>query len=101
MRRVSRRAEAAATLDLAKDVGLDESESLKAKADNPYFAHLAMCTEKPGEPPTLKAPLGWVLSRATQKQFPDLLGECGNDDQLHELEHALGKQALQHDAERQ
>jgi hypothetical protein len=93
--------EAAATLDLAKDVGLDESESLKAKANNPYFAHLAMCTEKPGEPPTLKAPLGWVLSRATQKQFPDLLGECGNDDQLHELEHALGKQALQHDAERQ
>jgi hypothetical protein len=53
MRRVSRRAEAAATLDLAKDVGLDESEFLKAKADNPYFAHLAMCTEKPGEPPTL------------------------------------------------
>jgi hypothetical protein len=48
-----------------------------------------------------KAPLGWVLSRATQRQFPDLLGECGNDDQLHELEHALGKQALQHDAERQ
>jgi hypothetical protein len=91
----------AATLDEGKGVGLDDSESLKAKPDNPYFAHLAMCTEKKGEPPTLKAPLGWVLSKATQDHFHELLEECGNDVQLHELEIALGKQAPQHDAERQ
>lgn len=81
----------AATLDEGKGVGLDDSESLKAKPDNPYFAHLAMCTEKPGEPPTLKAPLGWVLSKATQEHFHELLGECGNEFQLHELEVALGR----------
>jgi hypothetical protein len=82
---------AAATLDQGKNIGLDDSESVKANANNPYFAHLAMCTEKPGEPATLKAPLGWVLSKATQEHFPDLLGECGNDVQLSELETALGK----------
>ena len=91
----------AATLDEGKDVGLDDSEPLKAKPDNPYFAHLAMCREKPGEPPTLKAPLGWVLSKATQEHFHELLGECGNDDQLHELEIALGRLTPQHEAERQ
>jgi hypothetical protein len=89
----------AATLDQSKDVGLDDSESVKAKPDNPYFAHLAMCTERTGEPPTLKAPLGWVLSKATQDHFAELLGECGNDVQLSELETALGK-VTQHEAAR-
>jgi hypothetical protein len=78
-----------------RDFGLDDSEPVKAQADNPYFAHLAMCTEKPGELPTLKAPLGWVLSKATQDHFAELLGGCGNDVQLHELEIALGKEAQQ------
>ncbi len=89
----------AATLDQGKDFSLDDSEFVKAKADNPYFAHLAMCTEKPGEPPTLKAPLGWVLSKATQDHFPELLKECGNDVQLTELETALGRPE-QHEAAR-
>ena len=81
-------------------MGLDDSEPLKAKPDNPYFAHLAMCTEnwRVADAP---APLGWVLSKATQDHFAELLEECGNDVQLHELEIALGKQPPQHDAERQ
>jgi hypothetical protein len=93
--------QSAATLEAGKDVGLDDSEPVRAKPDKPYFAHLAMCTEKPGEPPTLKAPLGWVLSKATQDHFAELLRECGNDVQLHELEIALGKQEPQQDAARQ
>jgi hypothetical protein len=86
----------AATLDQGKDVALDDSESVKAKADNPYFAHLAMCKDAPIQPP-----LGWVLSKATQDRFHELLEACDNKDQLHELEIALGKLTLQHDAERQ
>jgi hypothetical protein len=85
----------AAALDSAKDVGIDDSEPLKAKFSDPYFAHLAMCKDAPIQPP-----LGWVLSKATQDRFADLLGECGNDVQLRELEIALGKEAAQHDASR-
>ncbi len=86
----------AATLDEGKRVGLDDSEPLKAKPDNPYFAHLAMCKDAPIQPP-----LGWVLAKATQDRFHELLEACDNEDQLHELEIALGKLTLQHEAERQ
>jgi hypothetical protein len=40
-----------------------------------------------------------VLSKATQDHFAELLGECGNDVQLSELEIALGK-VSQHEAAR-
>ena len=77
--------------DLSEEVSLDETQPFDVSSlDSPYFAHLAMCTEKPGQPPTLKAPLGWVLSKATQDHFKELLGECGNYQQLQELETALG-----------
>jgi hypothetical protein len=78
-------------LDLSTRVRVDETQPFDANPGGPYFAHLAMCTEKQGEPPTLKAPLGWVLSKATQDHFEELLGECGNYEQLRELEIALGK----------
>jgi hypothetical protein len=95
-------AQTAAMLNAAKDVSLDRSELLKARPGDPYFAHLAMCTEKPGETPTLKAPLGWALSKATQDAFKDQLffKQCGNDEQLEQLEIALGKPAPQRDASR-
>ncbi len=77
--------------DLSEEVSLDETQPFDVSSlDSPYFAYLAMCTEKPGQPPTLKAPLGWVLSKATQDHFKELLGECGNYQQLQELETALG-----------
>lgn len=51
----------------------------------PHFAHLAMC-EASGVIP----PLGWVLSEHTRLQFPGLLKQCGNADELRDLETALG-----------
>jgi hypothetical protein len=82
----------AATLDEAKDENLGTSKPAEAKPNNPYFAHLAMCREhKPGKPMPVQPPLGWVLSKATQDAFDQLLTECGNDDELAHLEIALGK----------
>jgi hypothetical protein len=87
-------------LDLSQGANLDrDTQPFDPNPGSPYFAHLAMCTEKPGQTPTLKAPLGWVLSKATQDHFKELLGECGNYEQLHELEIALGKKAPQQQAE--
>jgi hypothetical protein len=85
----------AETFDNSKYANLDDSHSLEASPNGPYFAHLAMCTERPGKPSTLKPPLGWVLSKATQDAFKQqrLFNQCGNDDQLRELEIALGKEA--------
>jgi len=82
----------AATLDEAKDCYLDASEPAKARPDNPYFAHLAMCRDhKDGEPAPVQPPLGWVLSKATQDAFDQLLAECGNDVELAQLGIAFGK----------
>jgi hypothetical protein len=79
-------------LDLSQEANVDrDTQPFDANPGSPYFAHLAMCTEKPGQTPTLKAPLGWVLSKATQDHFKELLGECDNYAQLRELEFALGK----------
>jgi hypothetical protein len=78
----------AAALETAKDVGLKDSEPLKAKPVDPYFAHLAMCKDAPIQPP-----LGWVLSKATQVRFHALLEACDNGEQLLELETALGLEA--------
>jgi hypothetical protein len=78
-------------LDLSERTNSVDTQPFYVNPSSPYFAHLAMCTEKPGDPPTLKAPLGWVLSKATQEHFKELLGECDNYTQLQGLEFALGK----------
>jgi hypothetical protein len=79
----------AGTLDKAKNESVDQSHPAVASQENPYFAHLAMCTE--GTPPPVQPPLGWVLSSATRTAFQDLLQKCDNDKELEQLEIALGK----------
>ena len=69
------------------------SPPAKASHENPYFAHIAMCKE--GAPTPVQPPLGWVLSKATQEGFGELLKQCGNDHELSQLEIALGKQPQQ------
>jgi hypothetical protein len=54
----------------------------------PHFSHMAMCEK------SLNPPLGWVLSDRTRSRFVDILGDCGNEDELSRLEKALGLQAL-------
>jgi hypothetical protein len=83
----------ATTLDDSKDVAVSEVKAIKAEPDNPYFAHLAMCKAgKTGQLEPIQPPLGWVLSKATQDHFPDLLKTCGNEPELKNFETALGKQ---------
>jgi hypothetical protein len=79
----------AATLDKAKNESVNQSPPVAASQVNPYFAHLAMCTE--GTPPPVRPPLGWVLSSATQTAFQTLLGQCENGTELEQLEIAVGK----------
>jgi len=86
----------AAPLDKAKNESVSQSTPGEASHENPYFAHLAMCTE--GDPPPVQPPLGWVLSETTQKAFGKLLKQCGNDYELSQLEIALGKQPQQRTA---
>jgi hypothetical protein len=90
---LSPQTQTAATFDDSKDVSLAEAEPVKVKSGSPYFAHLAMCKPAPIQPP-----LGWVLSKATQDHFPDLLKACENDAELRQLETALGKPMLQQSA---
>lgn len=80
----------AAPLDKAKNESISQSTHVEASHENPYFAHLAMCTA--GNPRPVQPPLGWVLSNATQKAFGNLLKQCGNDQELDQLEIALGRQ---------
>ena len=79
----------AATLDKAKNESVNQSPPVAASQENPYFAHLAMCTE--GTPPPVRPPLGWVLSSATQTAFQTLLGQCENGTELEQLEIGIGK----------
>jgi hypothetical protein len=79
----------AATLDKAKNESVNQSPPVAASHENPYFAHLAMCTE--GTPPPVQPPLGWVLSSATQTAFRTLLSQCENGTELEQLEIAVGK----------
>jgi len=83
----------AAVLDKAKHESVKNSPPAKASHENPYFAHIAMCKE--GLPTPVQPPLGWVLSKATQEGFGQLLEQCGNDHELSQLEIALGKQPQQ------
>ena len=78
-----------ATLDKGKNESVNQSPPVAASHANPYFAHLAMCTE--GTPPPVQPPLGWVLSSATRTAFETLLGQCENGTELEQLEIALGK----------
>jgi hypothetical protein len=54
----------------------------------PHFSHMAMCEK------SLNPPLGWVLSDRTRSRFADILGDCGNKEELSGLEEALGLQAM-------
>jgi hypothetical protein len=85
--------QAAVIADWGKDAYLKNSEPVKAKADKPYFAHLAMCKSDDQGDVSVQPPLGWVLSRATQTGLGQLLKRCDNEAQLNEFEAALGKQS--------
>ncbi len=86
----------AATLDDAKKENVNDTATLEASSGNPYFAHFAMCTEaEAGKEPPVQPPLGWVLSVKTQQGIGKLLNQCNNDQQMKQLEKALGKQALE------
>ena len=74
------------------------SKPATARPNNPYFAHLAMCRDDKGDLMPVQPPLGWVLSKATQDAFDQLLTECGNDVELAQLETALGKPMPQQSA---
>jgi heme exporter protein D len=81
---------AALTADRGKYADVRKSEPVKAKADTPYFAHLAMCRRDDQGTVTAQPPLGWVLSQATQTGLDGLVGRCGNREQLEQLEAVLG-----------
>jgi hypothetical protein len=67
----------------------------RARPDEPYFAHLAMCRHDDQGDVNVEPPLGWVLSEATRDGLDRLLARCGNDRQREELEAALGQPARQ------
>jgi hypothetical protein len=83
---------AAVTMDRGKDADVMNTEAAKAKADKPYFAHLAMCRKDDKEGIIVQPPLGWVLSRATRDGLNELMSRCGNGEQLKQLEAAIGEQ---------
>jgi hypothetical protein len=88
----------AAVHDNSAGVSVDETEpvDITRNPDRPYFAHLAMCKDQKKDDKTapIQPPLGWVLSKWTQKHFGDLLTSCENEKQLPQLETALrGKPA--------
>ena len=85
--------QAAVTADRGKDADVTKSEPVKAKADKPYFAHLAMCRSDDQGDVTVQPPLGWVLSQATRHGLDSLVSRCRNREQLEQLEAALGKQS--------
>lgn len=74
----------AGVLDLSKKTEVGQSEPLAPTAQQPYFAHLALCREE------TSAPLGWVLSESTRKAFEDFTKKCDNQLQLVRLKIALG-----------
>ena len=70
------------------------AKPVEVNSNSPYFAHLAMCrVGKPESLTPIQPPLGWVLSKATQDHFHELLEPCENDAELRQLEIALGKPA--------
>jgi hypothetical protein len=83
-----------AVRDNSAYVSVDETEPVDVtpNPDRPYFAHLAMCKDQKEDDKTapIQPPLGWVLSKWTQRHFGDLLTSCENEKQLQQLETALG-----------
>jgi hypothetical protein len=51
---------------------------------------MAMCEKSSNGGVGISPPLGWVLSDTTRGKFKDILGDCGNPDELSGLETALG-----------
>ena len=79
--------QAAVTAHRGKSADVTNSKPVKAKADKPYFADLAMCTSD--DTVTVQPPLGWVLSQATRVGLDRLVSQCGNSEQLKQLEEAV------------
>lgn len=65
-------------------------KAVTAKPDKPYFAHLAMCRADGQGKVSVEPPLGWVLSAATRDGLDRLVERCGNEEQIVQLEAALG-----------
>jgi hypothetical protein len=59
-------------------------------SDAPHFSHAAMCETSDHGGAGIVPPLGWVLSDRTRGKFKDILGDCGNGQELTSLEQALG-----------
>jgi hypothetical protein len=97
-----RQTQAAVTAGRGKGANVTNSKPAKAKADKPYFAHLAMCRSDDQGHVTVQPPLGWVLSQATRDGLDAtrdgrdrLVSRCGNGKQLEQLKAALGGQPQQ------
>jgi hypothetical protein len=60
-----------------------------APREKPHFAHLAMCEVSEIDKAPIVPPLGWVLSQPMRDQFPEILKDCDNPNQLTRLELAL------------
>jgi hypothetical protein len=88
--------QAAFVADRGKNADLTKSEPAEAKADKPYFAHLAMCRHDDQGDVPVQPPLGWVLSAVTRAGLDKLVSRCGNGEQLRQLKAALGGQPQQH-----
>jgi hypothetical protein len=58
--------------------------------DAPHFSHMAMCEISWNGGVGVSPPLGWVLSDRTRLRFADILKDCGNRQELIDLERALG-----------
>ncbi|ARN80980.1 hypothetical protein MCBRY_002152 [Methylocystis bryophila] len=88
----SPQARLAKTFANSKEMLVTQSTPVTATLQAPYFAHMAMCrAHKDGAPLPVQAPLGWVLSESTREAFVPLLHECGNKQELEQLEVSLGK----------
>ena len=58
--------------------------------DAPHFSHMAMCEVSSNGEAGVNPPLGWVLSDRTRSRFGNILDDCGNKQELADLERALG-----------
>lgn len=56
----------------------------------PHFSHMAMCEISSNGEAGVSPPLGWVLSDRTRSKFKNILDDCGNKQELVDLERALG-----------
>lgn len=85
----SAQAQIAAALRSGRGVVPNQTQPAQARPGLPYFAHVGMCEADRQGPIKVTPPLGWVLSNATRKGIDGLVNECGNREQLEQLERAL------------